>query len=218
MVQRWYNPRWALSTPFMITVLIPITGVLKEIYDLKVEEGAHLLARKSGHRGVNDNTAHLVSCSWDLCISFTEMKENSDYLLKLACRFYTYSSTYAHDLLGHMHFYCYQSSLHCSYVPWLVVYMCIPMIWKSKVVMLIAACMKLSNWWSKFPYQPLFTSQQWWCGYGSTLPLCILFVRTQSLALGVFPFQEIVPWAFSWKSIERSKSSHCAIEQPLCSF
>ena len=47
----------------MITVLIPITDVLKEIYDLKVEEGARLPAHKSGRRGVNDNTAHLVSRS-----------------------------------------------------------------------------------------------------------------------------------------------------------
>ena len=202
----------------MITVLIPITDVLKEIYDLKVEEGACLPARKPGRRGVKDNTAHLVSRSWDLCILFTEMKENSDYLLKLVCRFYTYSSTYAHDPLGHTHFYCYQSSSRCSYVPWLVVYMCIPMIWKSKVIMLIAACAKLSNRWSKFPYWPLFTSRQWWCGYDSTPPPCIPFVRTWSLALGVFPFQEIVPWAFSWKSIKRSKLSHCAIEQPLRSF
>ena len=218
MVQRWYNPWWALSTPFVITVLIPITDVLKEIYDLKVEEGAHLPAHKSGHCGVNNNTAHLVSHSWDLCILFTEMKENSNYLLKLACRFYTYSSTYAHDPLGRTHFYCYQSSSCCSYVPWPVVYMCIPMIWKSKVIALIAACAKLSNQWSKFPYRPLFTSQQWWCGYDSTPPPCIPFVRTQSLVLGVFPFQEIVPWAFSQKSIKRNKSSHHAIEQPLCSF
>ena len=47
----------------MITVLMPITDVLKEIYDLKVEEGACLLACKSGRHGVNNNTAHLVSHS-----------------------------------------------------------------------------------------------------------------------------------------------------------